>query len=142
MWLWNRLSRIGIFGLPAFAALGIFWACHLTQDDGHTYLSIHVDESFTQYDPLLIVVKDDATGGTDTIFNQRLASVNDLGKIPVENYHGQKVSITFTGFRNGEIVYQEVRRYDGQNPDQTSVQVIVSEVAVESTEVSPHTLIL
>jgi hypothetical protein len=142
MWLRNGLSRVSKFVLMAFAALGIFWACHLTQEDGQTYLSITVDTSFTKYDRLMIVVKDDATGAQDTVFNKQLAAVGDLSKVPVENYQGQKVSITFTGFKDGQVVYQEVRQYDGQNPGITSVQVIVSAETVVSTRVSPRSLTL
>jgi hypothetical protein len=142
MRLRDRFSRLGNLGFLIAVLLGIFWACQVNQVDGHTYLSIDADTSLTQYDQLVVVVKDTATGAQDTVFNKHLAAVDELKKIPLENYHGQKVSITLTGFRDGKAAYQEVRQYDGQNPDGTKVTVILSDVTVESAKISPHTLTL
>src|SRR5437764_6303687 len=126
MWLWNKLSRVSNFGMLGIVTLVIFWACQVTQDTGHTYLNIAVDSSFTKYDKVTVVVKDNLTGALDTVFDKHLSDVSQLSKIPDDNYQGQKVSITITGFRNGQIAYQEVRQYDGQNPGSTTVVVIDS----------------
>ncbi len=141
MWFRKRPLRAPLLGL-VMAVMGVFWACQVSQDGGHTYLNIQVDSSFTKYDIVQIVVVDSAAGTRDTIFNQHLSSVSEVSKIQVENYQGQKVNIVITGFMHGQAVYQEVRQYDGQSPTNTVTVVVDSVAPVDSVHASPHSLTL
>lgn len=133
----GMLRAIVFSALAFFAAAVFFQRCDSTSPEDK--FKIVADSAWLGYDRL-VIFRDSRSGNADTLFNDKLTSIDALNSLPAGDYDGGKVRFTIQGFVGGELVLSQTRDYNGAT-NQTQVIVVVDySVRPESVTLSEDTI--
>ncbi len=107
----------------AFAMVAFISSCRVA-DEGDTFMEVRIDESWLEYDSLRVELRDGDGKLIKTLFHGPVESVDDLKKLPAQEYDGGKIHVVITGFKNGEAVKIEDRVYDGKSGKNDTVVLV------------------
>lgn len=120
-------NHLGFALVPAVLILAglIPLSCNLADENGRTFIHVETDSAWTRYDSLEITWKDTVTGAQGILYQGPPAGLDPMNKLPADDYKGQKIDIVVKGIKGGELVYQEVRHFDGQDANAMVIDTVV-----------------
>lgn len=100
-------------------------SCQLTQEgkEVNTLSFTSMYDSLSKYDNVIIVVKDEASGAVDTIFNGKVDAASKIQGLVAPNYSGKTARIEIIGLNGGVVVSRVERVFDGTSD--ATIQVVV-----------------
>ncbi len=119
----NKIERRLAFVLISFLLFLVF-SCNVTKEEGHTYINVQKDTAWAAFDSLKITWKDSASGSEGTLFDGNPADLAETNKLLADGYQGQKIVITFKGYKNHKLAYEERRGFDGSVPGKVTKEII------------------
>ena len=120
----NNRMRLILVALAMVAILLAVFSCNVTSENGHTYLNIQNDTTWSKFDTLEISWKDSLSGTSGILFYGTPSDLKDNNKFEADGYKGQKIQIIFKGFNKKVLVYEEHRGFDGAAPTEVTKEVI------------------
>jgi Divergent InlB B-repeat domain/Cadherin-like beta sandwich domain len=135
----NRFFRFTAPGLLCFL-LAAFLSCNDLTDSGKTYIVVRHDTAWAQFDSLEITWKDSLSGKGGILFAGNPATLKPSNPFPAEGYQGQKIVITFLGFKQKTLAYEERRTFDGASPDKVHKEIIVIDSGANRGPKTPRIL--
>lgn len=120
----NRRHR-GVFHLllAALAAMILVQACRVSEEEA-AFLNVKVDSTWTRYDKVQVILADAEGRPLDTLFDGRLTSPSQLGKLEASVFDGGRVQVILIGYLDGEVAKRETRPFDG-GTGETGDKVVV-----------------
>ena len=123
----NRLFSIHRLLLLCLA-LAVFFACHLTKnEDGEDSFSFPaLKDSIAGADQALIVLKSESGQVIDTLFNGPVTASTTFKGLKAPHFTGGKVTIEIQATKDGKVIYQITRSYDGDKDETLGTVVLIS----------------
>jgi hypothetical protein len=115
------LSALAVTALCLGAML--LSSCNTAGEDGHTYLKLHVDSSWLNYDSVQVLLDRGDGSEPQKIFGGKVISAKELERIQADGYDGGKVAILIRAYEDGLVIREENRNYDGSS--QKTLEVVV-----------------
>ena len=117
-------ARIVASGLLLVAVLAMA-SCTPSGSEDEVYFSLEADPDLTRYTRVTIVLQDSVGVPLSILFDDSLASVDRLRRLPAGSYRGGAARIVILGYQAGRPVYRETRVYDGATQTVASVDVFL-----------------
>lgn len=108
----SKSARRLLLRLLGFLLLAGFWSCHVGTEES-AFMNVKVDSSWTRYDRVAVVLADESGSPLDTLFDGKLATVDQLKKLDADGFDGGKVQVILIGYLEGRVAKRETRPYDG-----------------------------
>lgn len=102
----------------------VILSCNITKEEGHTYIQVRKDSAWKAFDSLEIIWKDTLSGAGGTLFAGNPADLAEVNKLLADGYKGQKIVITFKGYKDKTLAYMENRGFDGKDPGKVTKDII------------------
>lgn len=119
----NKAFRLFALGMLLFL-LAPLLSCNSLTDSGKTFIVVRNDSAWTQFDSLVISWKDSVTGEGGILFSGNPSRLKTSNPFLAEGYQGQKIVVTFLGFQQNALAYEERRTFDGAVPDKVQKEII------------------
>lgn len=108
MWF-PRTSLLALAALPLLLA-----SCRINGGGSDSaYFRVEGDSSLTAYGRVVVLLCDPEDKVLDTLFDDSLASLDDLKALPAGSYHGGPARIKVLAYRGDTLAHAETRVYDG-----------------------------
>ena len=119
----RRIAFLPIAFLFSFLMLLIL-SCNVGTEDGRTYINVRKDNAWAAFDSLEITWKDTASGSGGTLFEGDPADMAATNKLLAEGYQGGKIVVTFKGYKDTTLIYEERRGFDGADPGKVTKEIL------------------
>jgi hypothetical protein len=134
----NKTRRRIAFALISFLLLLIL-SCNVAREDGHTYINVQKDTAWEAFDSLEITWKDSVSGAEGTLFDGNPADLAATNKLLADGYQGRKIVVTFKGYKDKTLAYEERRTFDGADPAKVTKEIIpIVTGPVDGPKVNPR----
>jgi uncharacterized protein YjdB len=101
----------------------LFWGCINNEQKADTFdLSPQFADSLSSYDRVLVILKDTIGNPLDTLFQGKVVSAKQLEGLSAPHYSGGTAVVSIIGYKNGSIVYNAERTYDGKTGEVVDVK--------------------
>lgn len=118
----DAARRIAALLVP-FLLLLVF-SCDVTREEGRTYINVRKDTAWAAFDSLVITWKDSISGAGGTLFDGDPEDLAATNKLLADGYEGQKIVVTFKGYKGKTLVYEERRSFDAADPGKVTKVII------------------
>ncbi len=118
----DAARRIAILLAPLLLLL--VFSCDVTREEGKTYINVRKDTAWAAFDSLVITWKDSISGAGGTLFDGDPEDLAATNKLLADGYEGQKIVVTFKGYKDKDLVYEERRTFDAADPGKATKEII------------------
>lgn len=98
-------------------------SCINNERQPESFLSLEAGAELMTYQRVAIRMSDTLGKNPVTLFNDSVTSMGRLGRLNAGPYRGGKVRISIEGYRAANLVYREIRLYDGASQKVITVEV-------------------
>lgn len=135
----------GMMAAAGFGFLGmlVLWACHLGPEDSKDTFSVVGDESWTECHKVRVVLLDGAGQAVDTLFDDSLATLDQLKALDAAGYAGGKAGLSIRGsFADGSPCFEQVRTFEAGGKGVEVTPILDPGLSPDSLVADPGTLVL
>lgn len=137
-------------GFGAWTALGILgmlvlslWSCHLGPEDAKDTFAVVGDSAWTECHSVRVVLLDEDGDAVDTLFEDSLATVDQLKALDASRYDGGKGGLSIRGFlADGSSCFEETRTFNAGGSGVKVTPILDPGLAPDSLTVDPANLVL
>jgi hypothetical protein len=129
-----------IFAILAIFTVFLFWACHLTSEEGPTVIKVEGDAAWLTYDSLKIVLQDTNGNELDILFDDKLLSLNQLKTLSGKKYEGGEVVFFIQGFHGDTLVFEQNRKYSEKSGLAVVETTLVLGMPLKDLSLAPDSL--
>ncbi|MDQ3001781.1 MAG: PKD domain-containing protein [Fibrobacterota bacterium] len=113
--------------LTVAAILTVFWACHLGVQEDKVFMNVKADTTWLAYDSVSVLLKDQSGKTLEVLFHGPLTDIGQLSRLEAGDYQGGGVIIVLVGFKAGQSIKEETRKYDGKTQSTIDMVVIINQ---------------